>query len=57
MPRCRAVEVGNELRRCLGMKNGSDTDPTGQFTLERVACLGSCSLAPIVTIDEKIYAI
>jgi NADH-quinone oxidoreductase subunit F len=50
-----AVEVGNELRRCLAIKNGADTDPSGQFTLERVACLGSCSLAPIVTIDDKIY--
>jgi NADH:ubiquinone oxidoreductase subunit F (NADH-binding)/NADH:ubiquinone oxidoreductase subunit E/Pyruvate/2-oxoacid:ferredoxin oxidoreductase delta subunit len=50
-----AVEVGNELRRCLGMAEGSDTDPSRQFTMERVACVGSCSLAPVLTIDEKIY--
>ncbi|MBN2319394.1 MAG: NAD(P)H-dependent oxidoreductase subunit E [Acidobacteria bacterium] len=50
-----AVEVGNELRRCLQIKEGSDTDPSGQFTLERVACIGSCSLAPVITIDENIY--
>jgi NADH-quinone oxidoreductase subunit F len=50
-----AVEVGNELRRCLNIKGDSDTDPSGQFTIERVACIGSCSLAPVITIDENIY--
>jgi NADH-quinone oxidoreductase subunit F len=50
-----AVEISNELRRCLGIANGSDTDPTHRFTIERVACIGSCSLAPVITIDEKIY--
>ena len=50
-----AVEVRTELRRCLGMTGDADTDPSGQFTIERVACVGSCSLAPVMTIDEKIY--
>jgi len=50
-----AVEVGDELRRCLHIKENSDTDPSGQFTIERVACIGSCSLAPVITIDENIY--
>ncbi|MBZ5496300.1 MAG: NAD(P)H-dependent oxidoreductase subunit E [Acidobacteriia bacterium] len=50
-----AVEVRNELRRCLGMSPDSDTDPSRRFTIERVVCIGSCSLAPIITIDEKIY--
>jgi len=50
-----AVEVADELRRFLGMANGCDTDPSKRFTIERVACIGSCSLAPVMTIDEKIY--
>jgi NADH-quinone oxidoreductase subunit F len=50
-----AVEIRNELRRCLCIPEGSDTDPTGTFTIEPVACLGSCSLAPVMTVDEKIY--
>jgi NADH-quinone oxidoreductase subunit F len=50
-----AVEVRTELRRCLGMTDGCDTDPTGTFTIERVACVGSCSLAPVITIDDQIY--
>jgi len=50
-----AVDVRHEIRRCLGMPDGVDTDPTRTFTIERVACVGSCSLAPVVTIDEQIY--
>ena len=49
------VEVRTELRRCLGMQDGCDTDPTGTFTVERVVCIGSCSLAPVITIDDQIY--
>jgi NADH-quinone oxidoreductase subunit F len=50
-----AVEVRTELRRRLGLQDGEDTDPDGRVTIERVACVGSCSLAPVVTIDERIY--
>ena len=50
-----AVDVRTELCRCLGITGDADTDPSGQFTVERVACIGSCSLAPVMTIDEKIY--
>lgn len=49
-----AVEVRNEVRRCLGMTNDDDTDRSMLFTIERVACVGSCSLAPVMTMDEKI---
>ncbi len=49
-----AVEVGNELRRRLRIADGNDTDPSGLVTIERVACIGSCSLAPVITLDEKI---
>jgi NADH:ubiquinone oxidoreductase subunit F (NADH-binding)/NADH:ubiquinone oxidoreductase subunit E/NAD-dependent dihydropyrimidine dehydrogenase PreA subunit len=50
-----AVEVRTELRRCLGLTGDEDTDAARRFTIERVACLGSCSLAPVMTIDERIY--
>ncbi len=50
-----AVEVRTELRRCLNIADGHDTDPTGTFTVERVVCIGSCSLAPVITIDDQIY--
>jgi NADH:ubiquinone oxidoreductase subunit E/DNA-binding response OmpR family regulator len=31
------------------------TTKDGLFSLERVACLGCCALAPVVTIDDEVY--
>ncbi|MCM2372717.1 NAD(P)H-dependent oxidoreductase subunit E [Aporhodopirellula aestuarii] len=39
----------------LGLKPGEDTDQQGQFTIEPVACLGCCTLAPVVQIDDATY--
>lgn len=38
----------------LGIKEG-ETTKDGLFGLERVRCLGCCSLAPVVSINGKIY--
>lgn len=38
----------------LGIKQGQTT-PDMLFTLERVACLGCCSLAPVMMVDETAY--
>lgn len=40
------------LRRDLHIPEGDDTDPDAQFTIERVACVGCCSLAPVVQVDD-----
>lgn len=42
------------LERRLGIKPGETTED-GEYDLERVACLGCCALAPVVTIDSKAY--
>lgn len=47
--------VQDALERHLGIKEGEDTDPEGVFTLERVACLGCCTLAPVMRIDGVTY--
>ena len=31
------------------------TSPDGIFTLEKVACLGCCSLAPVITLNEETH--
>ncbi len=36
----------------LGLGDESDTTKDGEFTLEKVACFGACSLAPVMIIDE-----
>lgn len=43
------------LRRELGLAKGEDTTEDGQFTLEEVACLGTCSFAPIVLVNGKLH--
>jgi NADH:ubiquinone oxidoreductase subunit E len=48
-----ARQVTDELRRHLGIPEGSDTDPDRMFTVEEVACLGCCSLAPVLMVDEQ----
>jgi NADH-quinone oxidoreductase subunit F len=45
-----AERVQEALRRHLRIQPGADTDPDGQFTLEPVACLGCCTLAPVVSV-------
>ena len=50
-----AEHIFNTLRNHLHCKEDSDTDPDGIFTLQKVACLGCCTLAPVVQIDGETY--
>jgi NADH-quinone oxidoreductase subunit E len=45
-----------QFEQCLGTGAG-ETTPDGRFSLERVACLGCCALAPVVTVDGKVHAV
>lgn len=38
----------------LGIRGG-ETDPEGLFSLDVVACLGCCSLAPVIAINGKFF--
>ena len=42
------------LERTLDIKVGGITEDRG-FSLDRVACIGCCGLAPVMVIGEKIY--
>lgn len=42
------------ISRSTGIAPGQ-TSADGQFSLERVACFGSCALAPVVVVDDKVY--
>ena len=48
-----AERVEEALRRHLHIGEGANTDANRQFTIERVACLGCCTLAPVVRIGEE----
>lgn len=44
----------DEVRRQLGIEAGETTEDK-MFTLDVVACLGACALAPVMTIDSTYY--
>ena len=46
-----ARQITEELRRHLNIPEGADTDAARLFTVDEVACLGCCSLAPVLTVD------
>ena len=49
-----ANEVTESLQDALKIKDG-ETTGDGLFTLESVACLGCCSLAPVMMIGDETY--
>jgi NADH:ubiquinone oxidoreductase subunit F (NADH-binding)/NADH:ubiquinone oxidoreductase subunit E/Pyruvate/2-oxoacid:ferredoxin oxidoreductase delta subunit len=50
-----AGRVEDALRRHLRIPAGGDTDADRQFTIEQVACLGCCTLAPVVKIGDTTF--
>lgn len=50
-----AMQVFDAFKRHLKLENGENTDAEGLYTLEEVACLGCCTLAPVVQIDDVTY--
>ncbi|MDI3526097.1 MAG: NADH-quinone oxidoreductase subunit [Tenuifilum sp.] len=49
-----ADAISLALKEALKVNDG-ETTPDKLFTLETVACLGCCSLAPVMMIDEETY--
>jgi len=47
-------QILDAVQKKLGIKTGETTED-GEYTLERVACFGSCALAPVVVIDDVVY--
>ncbi len=49
-----APQILNEVQKQLGINPG-ETTPDMEYTLETVACFGSCALAPVVVVNEKVH--
>jgi NADH-quinone oxidoreductase subunit E len=47
-----APRILEELERVLGIKEG-ETTPDLEYTLESVACIGCCALAPCIMVNNK----
>jgi NADH-quinone oxidoreductase subunit E len=46
--------IVEELEKLLKVKEG-ETTPDLEYTLETVACFGSCALAPVMVFNDKVY--
>jgi len=51
-----AEDIHESLCSYLHIPKGEDTDVDGMFTVEKVFCVGCCTLAPVVQINEDSYA-
>jgi NADH-quinone oxidoreductase subunit E len=49
-----AEKITDVIKQNLGIAEG-ETTPDRLFTLEKVACLGCCALAPVATINDNTY--
>ena len=50
-----AERILTGLKRELHLADDEDTTPDGQFTVDKVACLGFCSFAPVVLINGAVH--
>lgn len=50
-----SLPVLDAVKEKLPMEKGKMTTQDGLFSVETVSCLGACSLAPAIVINEKIY--
>jgi len=49
-----AERIAEALAQVVNAREG-ETSPDGQFTVERVACLGCCSLAPCIMLNGEVH--
>lgn len=45
----------NSLMRELHIPSGEDTSDDKKFTVEKVNCVGACSIAPVVIINREVH--
>ncbi|MDR0937665.1 MAG: NAD(P)H-dependent oxidoreductase subunit E [Oscillospiraceae bacterium] len=51
----KSIPILTRLRAELGLSEATPTTEDLRFTLETVSCLGACGLAPVLTVNDKVY--
>ena len=51
----KSMPVKEALMKELGLSNKKHTTDDMLFTVETVSCLGACGLAPVLTVNDKVY--
>ena len=52
----KSQPIYNAIREYLGLEGKQKTSANQLFTLETVACLGACGLAPVVTVNDQVHS-
>ena len=52
----KSQPIYDAIHEYLGLTGKRKTSDDGIFTLETVACLGACGLAPVMTLDGEVHA-
>ena len=52
----KSQPIYNAIREYLNLEGKQKTSANGLFTLETVACLGACGLAPVVTVNDQVHS-
>ena len=52
----KSQPIYDALREHLGLTGEKKTSADGLFTLETVACLGACGLAPVMTVNDHVHS-
>jgi NADH-quinone oxidoreductase subunit E len=47
--------VLNAIRKKVKLTGSAQTTPDGLFTVETVACLGACGLAPVMVVNDQVH--
>ncbi|MGI6175434.1 MAG: NAD(P)H-dependent oxidoreductase subunit E [Christensenellales bacterium] len=51
----KSIPILTRLRQELGLSDEKPTTGDLLFTVETVSCLGACGLAPVITVNDKVY--
>jgi NADH-quinone oxidoreductase subunit E len=50
-----SLPILDAIRKRLGLDEKRKTTPDMLFTVETVACLGACGLAPVLVVDDQVH--
>ena len=51
----KSIPILDALRKELGLSGDNKTTDDLMYTVETVSCLGACGLAPVLTVNDKVY--
>lgn len=51
----KSIPILEALREKLGLSQQKVTTDDLRFTVETVSCLGACGLAPVLTVNDRVY--